>query len=135
MGYETIYQDAGARPLLRHLRSGGVLGVLVDQDVRRLAGEFVEFFGREAWTPTGPAALAVKTGAAMISVFLVRRGDSYRVVIGERIETPAAGTKAERVRELTRRFTAATEQVVRAHPEQWAWMHRRWRTRREDVEE
>jgi KDO2-lipid IV(A) lauroyltransferase len=132
MGVETVYQDAGARPLLEHIRSGGALGVLPDQDVPRLAGEFVEFFGREAWTPTGPAALAVTEGVPMVGVFLVRRGDSHALVVSEPIFAPQEGSKRDKVLELTRRATAEIERIVRENPEQWVWMHRRWRTKRTD---
>lgn len=133
MGVETIYQEAGARPPLRHLREGGLLALLADQDVPRLAGEFVEFFGREAYTMTGPAALAVTAKAVSVGVFLVRKGDRHRLVCTEAIEPPASGTKKERVLELTRRYTAEIERIVRVHPEQWAWMHRRWRSKKVDV--
>jgi len=133
MGVETIYQEAGARPPLRHLREGGLLALLADQDVPRLAGEFVEFFGREAYTMTGPAALAVTAKAVSVGAFLVRKGDRHRLICTEAIEPPASGSKKERVLELTRRYTAEIERFVRAHPEQWAWMHRRWRSKKVDV--
>ena len=133
MGFETVYQDAGARPLMAHLKSGGMLGVLVDQDVPRLAGEFVEFFGREAYTPTGPAALAVTARSPSVGAFLVRKGDRHRLVYCGPVELPEGGSKKERVRELTRRYTAEIERVIREYPEQWVWMHRRWRTKPEDA--
>ena len=110
-----------------------MLAMLVDQNAGR-HGIFPIFFGRPASTTGAPATLAVKTGVPAVCIFLVRRGDAYRLVVGDRIEPPAEGDRAERALELTRRCTAAIEKVVREYPEQWAWMHRRWRTTRADVE-
>jgi lauroyl/myristoyl acyltransferase len=73
IGWEIVFQDAGLRPLLRALKSGKMLGTVPDQDIRRAAGIFVPFFGRDAYTSTGPASLSVFSGAPILLGFLRRR--------------------------------------------------------------
>ena len=131
-GAEVIYQDESPRKMLRALRAGRVLALLADQDVSRLDGVFVPFFGRPAYTPTGPVALAVASGAPVVLMYGLRTGrDRHRLVL----EGPLEFDRAEKHRaalEGTRLWSARLEAVIRERPEQWVWMHRRWRTRPED---
>jgi len=133
-GAEVIHRgdDAGRR-LFAALKSNRVNGLLIDQDIREIAGAFVPFFGREAWTPTGAAALALKTGCPMIPAFDHRQPDGRHLVeVHPPLPVPQDGTTEERIHKLTVAATAAIERHIRAHPEQWVWMHRRWRTRPQD---
>lgn len=129
-GIETIVrQDAGAlRRILSRLRSGGVVVFAIDQDTRA-DGVFVPFFGREAYTPAAPATLALRTGAAVVAGFSLRRnGDRHRVVIRGPLELVRTGDASENVRQNTARFTKIIEDFVRDYPDQWVWMHERWKT-------
>jgi KDO2-lipid IV(A) lauroyltransferase len=122
-GTETIERgEAGsARHLLATLRGGGAIGVLIDQDIRA-ESVFVPFFGRLANTPSGPAKIALKVGAAVVPTFIERRPDGrHRAVFHPHLELPADPAAA------TALMTAAIEAHVRRVPEQWVWMHRRWR--------
>lgn len=122
-GTETIERgEAGsARRLLATVRAGGALGVLIDQDIRA-ESVFVPFFGRPAHTPVGPAKLALRLGAAVVPSFIERLPDGrHRAVFHPELELPADPTAA------TAAMTRAIEEQIRRVPEQWVWMHRRWR--------
>jgi len=122
-GTRTIVRGApgAARELLRTLRAGGALGMLIDQDTK-VEGVWVDFFGRPAWTPVGAADIARRLGAAVVPVFIERREDGSHLA---RVE-PALDLPADPVA-ATQAMTAAIEAQVRRVPEQWVWMHRRWR--------
>ncbi len=130
-GTEVIPRGAEAgRRLAGALRRNRVVGLLIDQDIRDVSGVFVPFFGRPAWTPLGAAMLALRNGAPVIPAFCHRRPDGTHLARALPPLPPPGGTSLrERVRELTARATAAIEAQIREHPEQWVWMHRRWRTR------
>jgi KDO2-lipid IV(A) lauroyltransferase len=127
-GIETIYQDGGARPALRILRSRRPLGILSDQDVGHLAGVFVDFFGRPAYTSVGPASLARVSGVGMVPVFITWNGLRHRVHVMPEVEFVRTGDREADDVENTQRWSNTVEDIVRRHPEQWAWFHRRWRT-------
>lgn len=128
-GTRTIVRGTpgAARDLLRTLRAGGALGMLIDQDTR-VEGVWVDFFGRPAWTPVGAADIAHRLGAAVVPVFIERRADGSHLA---RVE-PALDLPADPVA-ATQAMTARIEAQIRRVPEQWVWMHRRWR-RRPDAE-
>jgi Kdo2-lipid IVA lauroyltransferase/acyltransferase len=120
---------AAGRQLARALARNRVAGLLIDQDIRDVPGVFVPFFGRPAWTPSGAATLAIRLGCPVLPGFIHRRPDgSHRAEIQPPLPMPAEGPLEDRVLELTAAATAAIEAQIRAHPEQWVWTHRRWRT-------
>ena len=129
-GVETIYQDGGGggRPALRVLRSGRPLGILADQDVERLAGVFIDFFGRPAYTSTGPASLARVSGVGMVPIFMTWNGLRHRVHVLPEVEFVRTGDRKADDAENTQRWSRTVEDVIRRHPEQWVWFHRRWRS-------
>ena len=128
MGVPTIPQHQ-AREMLRVLKKGQILGTLPDQDVDKLPGIFIPFFGRPAYTVTGPATLAITTGAALLPAFMhrVSRGN-HRLVIHPEIDDPGGDDRDARVRAMTKAYTRVFEEEIRAAPEHWAWIHRRWAT-------
>ena len=128
MGYPSVPQQA-AREILRVLRRGGIVGVLPDQDVDKLPGDFVPFFGRPAYTPTGPATLAVTTGALLVPIFTYRLGPGrHRIAVHPPVPDPGGEDREERVRGITAAFTRVIEETVAATPGHWAWVHERWST-------
>jgi len=135
-GTEVILRGPSAgKRMVRVLASNRVAALLVDQDIRGVPGVFVPFFGRPAWTPSGAAMLAIRKGCPVVPGFIHRRTDgTHKVEIHPPLPIPSDGTLDDRVEELTAAATAAIERQIRAHPEQWVWMHRRWRTRPESLE-
>lgn len=129
-GTEVILRGPSAgKKMVSTLTGNRVAALLVDQDIRDIPGVFVPFFNRPAWTPSGAAMLAIRKGCPMVPGFIHRRRDgSHKAEIHPPLPTPMDGSLEDRVHELTAAATAVIERQVRAHPEQWVWMHRRWRT-------
>jgi KDO2-lipid IV(A) lauroyltransferase len=121
---------AGVRKILERLRRGGAVGILVDQCPKREKGELVPFFGRRAWSHRGPAVLALRSRATLLPAFIVadpeRRG-GHRIRFDEPIEPERTGDMAEDVLRLTARFQRVLEDEIRSRPEDWLWLHRRWK--------
>lgn len=112
---------AAAREILGTLRSGEVLGVLIDQKIKAENAE-IEFFGRPALTPIGPAKLAIRAGAVVIAGFIERRGSMQHI----RFEPWIGTAREDDPVELTTRLTRSIEEQIRRAPSQWVWMHKRW---------
>ncbi len=128
-GLRSLAQTSPARRLLEVLAQGGTLGLLADLEVRRLAGAFVPFFGRPAWTATAPAALARAAGLPLLPARCVAiDGARYRLSFDEPLELDRGLDRREATLELTARLNALYERWIRAAPEQWAWHQPRWRT-------
>lgn len=128
-GINIVYKVKAMLPLVRRLNSNAVAMILADQNTVRDEGFFVDFFGVPASTNKGPALLARKTGAAVLPVFIVRDGIRHTVEVWEELELASTGDKENDARENTARFAKLIEKAIRAHPEQWFWVHRRWKTR------
>lgn len=128
IGLQTIFQDAPAKEFLKVLKRNEMLGILADQDVDRLDGIFIPFFGKPAYTLTSPVKLALVTEAPIVPTFLVREGDRYRLLVDEPIRVEMKGTREETIEEYTRKWSQRVEDKIRKYPDQWVWMHRRWKT-------
>jgi KDO2-lipid IV(A) lauroyltransferase len=130
-GNRTIDKRSAAREMLQILQSGGTLGILVDLNTLDREGIFVDFFGVPASTTFVLAKLALRTDAAVLPVFAPwehKRG-KFLLKIGEPLAIERSGNNEEDVRRLTQSFTGVVEKYVRRYPEQWLWIHRRWKTR------
>jgi KDO2-lipid IV(A) lauroyltransferase len=127
MGLRLHPAIGSAGVLLAALRRGEVVAFVIDQHMPGKLGVPVPFFGRLASTTDAPAVLARRTGAAVHPAFLFREGfERHRLWVGPEIAL-ADGPREEAATESTRRFSLAVEEAVRAHPEQWIWLHRRWK--------
>ena len=129
LGVRIIYQDESPREAMEHLKSGGILGILPDQDIKGLSGIFVDFFGRPAWTPVGPAWLSMRTGAPLVPFFWVWDRGKYRGIVHEPLPIPNSGNRQLDIERLTSAWSRILEEEIRRRPDQWAWFHRRWRRR------
>ena len=112
------------------LKAGRVIGIMGDQDARR-AGIFVEYFGHSASTARGPALLAMRAEATIATFYTIRKPGwrpSYDIYITPLQDEETDGSRAARVAALTQAFTWRLEELVRDHPEQYLWHHRRWKT-------
>jgi len=129
-GNRTVPKQKSMGRILRLLKEGEVVGVLLDQNVGWQEGVFVNFFGELACTNKGMALLALKTGAPVIPVFNIRQaGGRYRVVIEPEVRLVRTGDKDRDVEKNTEIFTAVIERYVREFPDHWFWLHQRWKTR------
>ncbi len=129
-GNAIIAKKMAMRPLLKNLSRNAIAGILLDQNVTHAEGVFVDFFGKEACTNKGPALLAASSGAAVLPTFIQRTSDrTHTVFIGEEITLVNSGDKSADAVANTALFTKAIEDMVRAEPAQWFWVHRRWKTR------
>jgi len=128
-GNRLIARKAGGREMMRMLRQNWMIGITLDQDVRK--GVFVDFFGMPASTSDGMARLSIATGAPVIPVFMVREGDSIhnKIKILPAIYAEKTRNREAAVHEYTQRYTDTIEQMIREHPDHWNWIHRRWKTR------
>ncbi len=130
VGLENIPSTASVKQVIKALRSGRVLGVLADQDSTRVRGVFVNFFGRVARTPVGPALLAYKTRSPIVPMAMVREGDDkYKIVVKEPVELASSEDKEKDIIETTQRYTQVLESIIREYPSQWLWMHDRWKSK------
>ena len=130
---KVFYQNDSPLSVVRHLKRKNVLGILPDQDVKDVAGIFVPYFGVDAWTPTGPAALAITAGVPIYVSYLLWDRGKYRLSTAGPFRSPETGSRTNDIRILTETWTRELERVVRTFPDQWVWFHRRWRTRPADV--
>lgn len=114
--------------MMKVLRRGEIMGLLIDQDTR-VPGVFVDFFARPAWTPTAGALLARKAGCPVVMGFNHRskEGKGYKVYI-RRLALSSDANQEQAVLEDTGTMTRSIEEHIRHYPDQWVWMHRRWKT-------
>jgi KDO2-lipid IV(A) lauroyltransferase len=124
-GNRIIAKKDAARQILRALKNNEAVGVLIDQNVGLDEGTFIDFFGTPACAGTAFARLAAHTGAAVIPGFALWNQRESRYVLKFYPPVEMTGDAAED----TRRVHAVIEQVIREYPDQWLWLHRRWKTR------
>lgn len=128
-GNTPLLKEHAMRTMLRTLQRNGMLGILIDQNVDAHEGIFVDYFSRPACTTDGLALLALHTGAPVLPTYMVRRPDGrYRLVIGPEVEEIDTGNREEDVLANTQRFTQIIEETVRQYPDQWLWVHQRWKS-------
>jgi len=136
-GNRVLHKDDFARGLLSAMRGGESVGILMDTNMTPPQGVFVEYFGRLACTASGLARVALKTGAAVVPGFLLWEEKERRYVLhfGNEISIEATGNAESDIVSLTQRCTSEIEGWVRRYPEQWLWIHRRWKTRPDGTRE
>lgn len=127
LGLGIIDRFQAQRLAIKALRAGRLVAFASDQNAGK-AGIFVPFFGRPASTHRGAALFAVKTESPLFLGTSLRKGDGYEVTL-QRVDVDRAGDLEDVVYRLTAAFTARLEEVVRSAPDQYLWLHRRWKTR------
>ena len=130
-GNRVIRKREAVQAILQVLHRGETVGILMDQHVSEREGVVVPFFGRPASTASAPALIALRSGAAVLPVGITRQAGRrrYRIQVGAEIPVRRSGDVKADLVENTARFTAAIEAMIRKQPEQWFWVHRRWKTR------
>jgi len=130
-GVSAVPRDGSIYDAINCLRRGEILGILADQDTR-VGGVFVDFFGVPAYTPVGPVVLATRTKAVVLPMVIhLDRYDKHVVEVAPPVELVETGSRHADLVENTRRYTKVLEDFVRKYPEQWVWLHKRWKTRPE----
>ncbi|NYF79789.1 KDO2-lipid IV(A) lauroyltransferase [Granulicella arctica] len=130
-GNRVIHKDDFARGLIASMRAGETVGILMDTNMTPPQGLFVPFFDIPACTASGLARVALKTGAAVVPGFLLweEREQQYILRFGEELTLEHTGDSEADTMANTALFTAVIERYIRQYPDQWLWMHRRWKTR------
>jgi len=132
-GNRSIDKRGSVREVLRTLKDGGVVGILADLNATREEGVFVDFFGLKACTTAGLATLALRTGAIVVPgyIFWDETARVHRLCFEPPLATIDTGNQRSDTIAITAQYARALESIIRKHPEQWLWIHRRWRTRPE----
>ena len=133
-GNRPIFKNESARVMLKILKDSGTIGILADQNTMPEEGVFVDFFGKSACTTTGIARVALHTGAAVVPGYAYWDVtiQKYRLRFEPALELIRTGDSERDIFENTQRFSKALEEIIRKHPEQWVWVHKRWKTRPKD---
>ena len=131
----TIYQDEAVRQTHATLKAGEIVGLLPDQDRDSVRGIFVDFFGRPAYTSVAPVKFAMASGAPILPAFMIRvPGNRYKLFLGNLIRPKIEDNdRTASIRKYTEAWMKDFEEVIRRYPEQWGWMHDRWKTKRDEV--
>ena len=130
-GNQPIFKNESARSLLKILKEVGTVGILADQNTMPEEGVFVDFFGKSACTTTGIARVALHTDAAVVPGYAIwdQGIGKYRLRFEPAVELARTGETEGDVLVNTQKFAKVIEEIIRKYPEQWVWVHARWKTR------
>ena len=130
-GNQPIFKNESARSLLKILKEQRTVGILADQNTMPQEGVWVDFFGTPACTSTGIARVALHTDAAVVPgyVYWDAAMRKYRLRFEPPVDLVRTGDTERDVRENTARFAKILEEIIRQHPDQWVWLHARWKNR------
>lgn len=134
LGLKTIHsypRESCVSQSLKALRDKELLVVLLDQNTGSKSGVYVDFFGQKAGTATGPVIFAMRTGAALLPIFTLRKGhsDCHIVVVEPHFYLEKRATDEETIQYNVQNLTHIIEGYIRRYPKEWSWMHRRWKSR------
>ena len=128
-GGKIIPKERSIHTIIRSLRRGEIVLLLMDQNVDWYEGVFVDFMGHRACTSKGMALLALKTGAPVVPVFMVREKSGFRAEFGPEIFTVKTGDRQKDIENNTQEYNRVMENFIRRYPDQWFWVHQRWKTK------
>lgn len=126
-GTEMIPLRGASLQIDQKLASGEIVGTLIDQNVDWYKGAFVEFFGRPACTNNGVASLVLRTGTPVVPAYIVREGFNHIMYFEPEIELVQTGDRIKDLEINTQNYTSAIESIIRRYPDQWFWIHNRWK--------
>ena len=131
-GNTLIAKGRGLKQMITALRKKEAIGILMDQNTLRDKGIFVDFFGKPACTTPVIALLALRYNAPVIPSFIIRTGfDTHTLTLGPEIDIVRTGDMQKDIETNTARFNTILEEVIRRYPDQWFWLHNRWKTQPE----
>ena len=126
-GNSIIAKQGALKVIIKRLREGGCVGILMDQSVLSDEGYVIDFLGRGAWTTKMPALIARKTGAAVLPVFIHRTDRGHSLKIYPEVELSNMDDKEKAALEDTKKFSGFIEDYIEENPTEWLWIHRRWK--------
>lgn len=128
MGVNIIYRTDSPKKILKLLHNNEIIGIMPDQDIDSVEGIFVDFFGRKTYTPSAPVKLAIAANCPIVPMFIVRKGLKHTIYVEEPIFIEQGDDKDAIIRKYTQKWSDIIEARIRAHPDHWVWMHKRWKT-------
>jgi len=128
-GGKIIPKERSIHTIIRSLHRGEIVVLLMDQNVDWYEGVFVDFMGHRACTSKGLALLALKTGVPVVPVFMVREKSGFRAEFGPEIVTVKTGDRQKDIENNTQEYNRVIENFIRRCPDQWFWVHQRWKTK------
>jgi KDO2-lipid IV(A) lauroyltransferase len=127
IGLEIIPPKKATLKVIQALSQNKVVGILFDQRGKRSKGVWADFFGRKVPTTSGLAVMALKSGAPVLPVFMIRKGfEKHCLIVKEPLELIHTGDFHKDVEANTQLFNNTLESIIREYPDQWLWIHRRW---------
>ena len=132
VGMHIIYKN-DVREMFRMMKEGWIVGLLADQDTNRHDGIVLDFFGKPTNCVPGPAAMARSAGIGVIPGYITRKEDgTHKIILYAPIEVPCTKDKRADIRTAEQAVNRVLEQHIREHPEEWFWLHDRWKSMREE---
>jgi KDO2-lipid IV(A) lauroyltransferase len=128
-GDRVLARSGAMKKIVWHIKRGEAVAMLMDQNVGWRKGVFVDFFGCRACTSKFMALLAIKTGAVVVPLFVARENDGFRAEFGAEAPLIVTGDNTKDIEENTQQYNHIIEAFVRRYPDQWFWVHQRWKTR------
>ncbi len=132
-GVKVLYREASAKDVIELLKKNEFVGIMPDQDVESVSGVFVDFFGKPAYTPNGPAILNRLTNSPIIPCFIVRKNFGHEIMVERPIEITVSQDRDRDILKNTQRYTKTIENQIKRFPTQWVWFHERWKTKDKKV--
>ena len=131
-GLHLISPENATQKVIHALSKNRLVGIMIDQRAKRSRAVWVEFFGKKAPTTPGLAVMAIRSGAPVVPVFMIRNGfQKHRLLVKDPIELVLTGDMNKDVEINMQRFTRVLESMIREYPDQWIWIHRRWERKRD----
>lgn len=127
-GVNVLGRDNSFKKIVSLLKSNQIVGILPDQDIDSIDGVFVNFFNKPAYTPIGLVLLAMASGSPIMPIFCVRQNGAHKLIVEDPIELELTGNKEKDIFVNTQKWTDLVEKYIRQYPEQWVWIHKRWKT-------
>lgn len=128
MGLRLLPRDDALRDCIKALRRRELVALILDQNMRRHRGIFVTFFGRPACTTPGLAYLSAVSRTPVLPVYMIREANGCHTLHIEAPIEPPPDREQATIHDYTQQYTEILERIIRAHPEQWTWIHKRWKT-------
>ena len=135
LGFKLLPRGSSYKTILKFLSDNHSMGILIDQDTN-VKGVFVDFYGKPAYTPIGAAMLALDSEASVMAAYYLKKpDDTWQIIIKPEFKVIRTGDRKSDLQKNTEMFHKDIEEMIKKYPTQWVWMHERWKTTPEIIEE